>query len=101
VAQRFREMGIRMALGAQARGLWRMLLGRVAALTLAGVVAGAAVAAALSRRIAPLLFGVEAVDPGTYFVMSAVLLATALIAGAMAARRVTGDAPLRSLRAGG
>ena len=50
---------------------------------------------------APLLFGVEAMDPGTYSLMSAVLLVTALMAGAMAARRVTGDAPLRSLRADG
>jgi predicted permease len=101
VSQRFREMGIRMALGAQALGLWRLLLGRVAALTLVGVVVGVVTAAGLSRQIAPLLFGVQAMDPGTYALMSAVLLVTALMAGAMAARQVTGDAPLRSLRSDG
>jgi putative ABC transport system permease protein len=101
VAQRFREMGIRMALGAQALTLWRMLLGRVALLAALGVAVGLVTAATLSRQMTPLLFGVAAMDPITYSVMSAALLTTALAAGAMAARRVTSDAPLRSLRADG
>jgi putative ABC transport system permease protein len=101
VSQRFREMGIRMALGAQALTLWRMLLGRVALLTAAGIAAGVVTAAGLSRLMTPLLFGVTAVDATTYSVTSTVLLATALVAGAMAARRLAGDAPLRSLRIDG
>ncbi|HZI78566.1 MAG TPA: ADOP family duplicated permease [Vicinamibacterales bacterium] len=101
VSQRFREMGIRMALGARGGVLWRMLLGRVALLAAVGVAVGVVTALALSRQLTPLLFGVTAVDPATYSLMSAVLLATALMAGAVAARRVTGDAPLRSLRTDG
>ena len=97
VSQRFREMGIRMALGAQALALWRTLLGRVALLTAVGVALGVGTAVALSRQITPLLYGVTAVDPATYSLMSALLLATALMAGAVAARRVTSGAPLRAL----
>jgi ABC-type antimicrobial peptide transport system permease subunit len=101
VSQRFREMGIRMALGAQAMALYRMLLTRVVLTAAVGVVLGIVLALALSRQILPLLFGVTAVDAATYSLMSAVLLTTALLAGAIAARRVTGGAPLRALRTDG
>jgi hypothetical protein len=64
-------------------------------------VLGIGLAVALSRQIMPLLFGVTAVDTATYSLMSAVLLTTALLAGAIAARRVTSGAPLRALRTDG
>ena len=101
VAQRFREMGIRMALGAQAATLWRLLLGRVVMLVAVGVVLGVLGAVWLSRLMTPLLFGVAAVDPATYFVISALLMSTALVAGAIPALRVTSGAPLRALRTDG
>jgi hypothetical protein len=101
VSQRFREMGIRMALGAPALTLWLMLLGRVALLAAAGVAAGIVTAMALSRLIAPLLFGVTPMDAATYSATSSFLLLTTLLAGAMAARRLAGGAPLRSLRTDG
>jgi ABC-type antimicrobial peptide transport system permease subunit len=101
VSQRFREMGIRMALGAQAMALWRMLLGRVALMVGAGIAAGVVAAMVLARQLSPLLFGVTPVDPATYSVMAALLMITALMAGAVAARRLTGDEPLHALRADG
>jgi len=101
VAQRFREMGIRMALGGQAATLWRLLLGRVVMLVAVGVVLGVLGAVWLSRLMTPLLFGVAAVDPATYFVISALLMSTALVAGAIPALRVTSGAPLRALRTDG
>ena len=51
--------------------------------------------------LTPLLFGVAAVDPATYFVISALLMSTALVAGAIPALRVTSGAPLRALRTDG
>src|SRR6185503_3950162 len=92
VSQRFREMGIRMALGAQAMALYRMLLGRVALLVTAGVALGLVAAVALSRLMAPLLFGIAAIDPATYAVISGVLMATTLIAGSIPALRVMSGA---------
>jgi predicted permease len=101
VSQRFREMGIRMALGAQAMALYRMLLTSVVLTAAVGIVLGIGLALALSRQIMPLLFGVTAMDTATYSLMSVMLLATALLAGAVAARRVTSGAPLRALRTDG
>ena len=101
VSQRFREMGIRMALGAQAMALYRMLLTRVVLTAAIGVAVGIGLALALSRQIMPLLFGVSAVDTATYSLMSAGLMTTTLLAGAIAARRVTSGAPLRALRTDG
>ena len=101
VSQRFREMGIRMALGAQAMALWRMLLARIALLVGAGIAAGVVAALVLTRHLSPLLFGVTAIDPATYGVMAALQMMTALMAGAFAARRLTGDEPLHALRLDG
>jgi predicted permease len=101
VSQRFREMGIRMALGAQAMALWRMLLVRVALMVAAGIAAGVFAALVLARQLSPLLFGVTPADPATYTMMAALLMITALMAGAVAARRLTGDEPLHALRADG
>jgi predicted permease len=98
-AQRTREIGIRMALGAQTRALKGMLVGQVLALVAIGVALGAAGAAALTRLMESLLFGVAALDPATYVVVSVALFAVALLAGYLPVRRVTRVDPMQSLRA--
>jgi putative ABC transport system permease protein len=64
-----------------------------------GVARGAASAAALSRLMESLLFGVDALDPATYIAVSGALFAVALLAGYLPARRVTHIDPMQSLRA--
>jgi predicted permease len=99
VSQRTRELGIRMALGAPASALKGMLLRQVLALVAVGVALGVGGAAALTRLMASLLFGVTALDAATYVSVSAALFATALLAGYLPARRVTRIDPMQSLRA--
>jgi predicted permease len=99
LAQRTRELGIRIALGARAGALKGMLLGRVFALVGAGIVLGLGGAALLTRLMESLLFGVTALDAVTYGTMSAALLAVALLAAYLPARRVTRIDPMQSLRA--
>jgi predicted permease len=99
LAQRTRELGIRMALGARAGALKVMLVRQVVALAAIGVALGAASAAALSRLMASLLFDVTALDPATYVAVSGALFAVALLAGYLPARRVTRIDPMQSLRA--
>jgi ABC-type antimicrobial peptide transport system permease subunit len=99
LAQRTRELGIRIALGAQAGTLKGMLLGQVLALVAVGVALGAGGAAVLTRLMESLLFGVTALDPATYIAVSATLFAVGLFAGYLPARRVTRIDPMQSLRA--
>jgi predicted permease len=99
LAQRTREIGIRVALGAQTGALERMMLGRILVPVLAGVALGLGGAAALSRVIESLLFGVTALDPGTYGLAALVLVATALLAAYLPTRRVAQVDPLVALRA--
>jgi predicted permease len=96
---RAREIGIRMALGAQNAALKRMLLSQVLVLMAAGVALGLGGAAALTRLMQSLLFGVTALDPATYLTVSVVLVMTAAIAGYLPARRVTRVDPMSALRA--
>jgi ABC-type antimicrobial peptide transport system permease subunit len=98
LAQRTREIGIRMALGAQANALRGMLLAHVLALVSAGVALGLGGAAALSRLMRSLLFGVTPLDPTTYVAVSVALVAAALLAGYLPARRVTRVDPMQALR---
>jgi hypothetical protein len=99
LAQRTRELGIRMALGARTAQLKGMLLARVLALVGIGVALGAGGAAVLTRLMESLLFGVTALDPATYVAVSVVLFAVALLAGYLPVRRVTRADPMQSLRA--
>ena len=99
LAQRTREIGIRMALGAQAGAVKAMLLRHVLALVAVGVALGAGGAAALTRVMESQLFGVTALDPATYIAVSGTLFAVALLAGYLPARRVTRIDPMQSLRA--
>jgi putative ABC transport system permease protein len=87
-----------MALGAQARDVLKLLIGNGMALTLIGVVAGLAGAFAVTRLMAGLLFGVTATDALTFITVSAGLLAVALLACYIPARRATKVDPLEALR---
>ncbi len=98
VAQRTREIGVRMALGASRRqvlGIIAMQAGRMA---LAGIAAGLAGALALMRSMSSLLFGVSAADPIVYVAVSVLLAAVALVAAAIPASRATRIDPLDALR---
>jgi predicted permease len=99
VTQRTREIGIRMALGAESGQLKRVLLGHALALVGVGVTLGLAGAALLTRLMESLLFGVTALDPATYIAVAAILLVTGALAGYLPARRATRVDPMSALRA--
>jgi ABC-type antimicrobial peptide transport system permease subunit len=99
VAHRTSEIGIRMALGASARDVQAGILGSTLRLATFGVVIGAAVSWLLARGAAALLFGVTPRDPGTFAAMAAALVAVALVAGYLPARRATRIDPMVALRA--
>ena len=99
LAQRTRELGIRMALGARTGHLKGMLLGRVLALVGIGIAFGVGGAAVLTRLMDSLLFGVTSLDLATYLAVSGVLFAVALLAGYLPVRRITRADPMQSLRA--
>jgi putative ABC transport system permease protein len=98
VARRTREIGIRMALGAQPHGVLGMVIRHGMLLVSAGMVIGVAAALALSRLIAALLFGVSAFDPVTYATVSTVLAGVALLACSLPALRASRVDPLIALR---
>src|SRR5262245_44019319 len=98
VGQRRREVGIRMALGAQPNQVTGLFLRRGILLTCIGGVAGVAAAMGLSRWISALLFGVTALDPATYVASALIVSAAALIASYIPARRALSVSPMESLR---
>ncbi|HEV7472695.1 MAG TPA: FtsX-like permease family protein, partial [Pyrinomonadaceae bacterium] len=98
VSQHTREIGIRMALGAQPRHVLRLILRQGLTLTFIGVVLGVAGAFALTRLLGSLLFGVTTTDPITYVVVSLLLTLVALLACIVPARRATKVDPLLALR---
>jgi ABC-type antimicrobial peptide transport system permease subunit len=99
VAQRTREIGIRMALGAQPAEVKRMFIRQGVLLAGIGAVGGAGAAAALTRVIASLLFGTSPLDPATYLVVTLVLVTAAAIASYIPAQRATAIDPVTALRA--
>jgi ABC-type antimicrobial peptide transport system permease subunit len=99
LAQRTREIGIRIALGAQAAAVKRLLLGQVLALVTVGIVLGLGGAALLSRLMESLLFGVSSLDLATYAFVASALAVTTALAGYIPARRATRVDPMASLRA--
>ncbi len=98
VSQRTREIGIRIALGAQKGVLSRVFVRQGVLLAGAGVGLGLAAAAGLTRLMSPLLFGVTAVDPLTYAVVSALLLVVSVLASYLPARRAMVIDPVLALR---
>ena len=89
VAQRTTEIGVRMALGAQARDVLTLMLRRAALVTMVGVALGSVCALALTRVIGTLLYGVRAYDPVTFVVVALLLGLVALAACYIPARRAT------------
>jgi len=99
VTQRSREIGIRMALGAQQGELKRMFVARGLLWSGIGAAAGLTAAAAVSRLMSTLLFEISPVDPLTYTIVGAGILAAAAVASYLPARRVTLVDPVEALRA--
>jgi putative ABC transport system permease protein len=99
VAQRTREIGVRMALGAQIADVRGMCLRRGLWLTATGIAIGIGLAVVLTRVMTAFLFGVGPVDPVTYAAVSALLALVALLATYLPARRAARVDPVLALRA--
>jgi predicted permease len=99
VSQQTREIGIRMALGAQQRAVRRMFMRNGLALAAIGIAVGVVAATAVTQLMSSLLYGVSSVDPITYAAVCAVLLAAVMLASYLPARRATTIDPLEALRA--
>jgi putative ABC transport system permease protein len=98
VSQRTREIGIRLAMGAQQGELKSMFVRSGLALTGVGVAIGLGAAAALTRLMSSVLFGVSPLDPITYLSVPLVLLTAAVLASYLPARRVTAVDPVDALK---
>jgi predicted permease len=98
VAQRTREIGVRMALGAEAGVVRRMVVAQGARVVAVGVVIGVVVALASTRALGGLLFGVKPVDAPTFVGMSASMVLIGLLASYVPARRASRVDPIESLR---
>jgi putative ABC transport system permease protein len=98
VSERTNEFGIRMAMGATASDIQRMVLGKGALLTLIGMGIGLPVAFALANALSSLLFGVKAADPVAFIALPLVLAAVATLASYLPARRAVRVDPITALR---
>ena len=98
MSQRTREIGVRMALGADRRDVSRMVLRQGMILAGIGVVVGLVAAVGLTRVMSSFLFGVEATDPVTFAVVATLLVAVALVASYLPALRASRTDPLEALR---
>ena len=98
VSQRHREIGVRMALGAQRRDILRLVVRQGLLLTFIGVALGLAGAFGVTRFLATLLFGVTTTDPATYVGLSVLLVVVAFLACWIPARRATRVDPMTALR---
>jgi predicted permease len=101
VAERTREIGVRMALGATAGAVRQMVVAQGAKVVLSGVAIGIGAAIAATRLLNSLLFGVSALDPVPIVAMSVTMLAIGMLASYLPARRASSLDPLESLRSDG
>ncbi len=97
-AQRTREIGVRLALGASRRGIVRLVLGEGFRLVGVGIAAGLALAFFATQALRPFLFGLNPLDPIAFASVGAVLLGVALLATWLPARRASGVDPMSSMR---
>jgi ABC-type antimicrobial peptide transport system permease subunit len=98
LAQRMREIGLRLALGAAPRRLQRMVMTDVARLVAIGAALGLVVALLLGRQVSSLLFGLQGHDTAVLASAAAILVAVALLSGWLPAKRVSRIDPIEALR---
>jgi putative ABC transport system permease protein len=99
VIRRTREIGVRVALGAEPQSILRLIVGVGVRLVAVGAVAGVAAALLLSGLMKSMLYGVKARDPLTFLAAPALLLLVSLIAAYLPARRAARVSPCQALRA--
>ena len=99
VTQRRREIGVRMALGAERRDVLRLVLARALRIVVAGLIVGLAGAAGVTRVLQRFLFGVTPTDPIAFTIVTLLLMAVGLMAAWLPARRATRIDPCAALRA--
>jgi len=99
VTQRRREIGVRMALGAERRDVLRLVLTRALRIIVAGLIVGLAGAAGVTRVLQTFLFGVTPTDPIAFTIVTLLLMAVGLMAAWLPARRATRIDPCAALRA--
>jgi ABC-type antimicrobial peptide transport system permease subunit len=99
VSQRSREIGIRIALGAQSRSIYELILGEAGRLIAGGIVLGVGCSAGAAGLMRGLLFGIRSWDVPTLAVVAGVLSTAALLASLIPARRAASVNPMESLRA--
>jgi ABC-type antimicrobial peptide transport system permease subunit len=98
VGRRTREIGIRTALGAQRREIFRLVLSQGLTLTIFGAIVGITAAIGVTRYLGSLLYGVAATDPLTFVTIPFTLVAVALLAGYIPSRRAMRVDPMIALR---
>ena len=98
VARRTKEIGIRIALGADRAAVLKMIIGEGLALTLVGIAIGLLLALALTRALTSYLYGISAADPLTYLATTLILIIVAMLACYFPARRAADVDPMTALR---